>query len=114
MSTYVQADCTTEQNERVIPLSIEYISAGIKAGESHGYMDKVVIEAPLIIEGLELSGMEITEGEVTNFWIPLAYQVHDSVARTEIKGYKEEIENFEVAAYYISDDCQKSIQRLLR
>jgi len=114
ISAFVQAECTTEQNEQAIPLSIEYTSAGTKSGGNHGYMDNVVIETPLAVEGLKLSGMEITEGEVANFWIPLAYKTLDSIARTEISGYKEEIRNFEVAAYYISDNCQKTIQRLLR
>lgn len=114
ISAFVQAECTTEQNEQVISLSIEYISSGTKAGANHGYMDKVVIETPLVFEGLQLSGMEITEGEVANFRIPLAYKTLDSIARTEISGYKEEIRNFEVAVYYISDNCQKSIQRSLR
>lgn len=114
ISTFSQAECTTKQNEQAIPLSIEYISAGTKAGGNHGDMDKVVIETPLVVGGLELSGMEITKGEVANFWIPLAYKAVDSIARTEISGYKEEIRNFEVAVYYTSDNCQKSIQRLLR
>ncbi|EAQ63076.1 hypothetical protein MED121_24015 [Marinomonas sp. MED121] len=114
ISTFAQAECTTKQNEQAIPLSIEYTSAGDKAGGSHGHMDKVVIKTPLIIEGFALSGMGITEGEVANFWIPLAYKVVDSIARTEISGYQEEIRNFEVAVYYTSDNCQKSIQRLLR
>lgn len=62
ISTFAQAECTTKQNEQAIPLSIEYTSAGDKAGGSHGHMDKVVIKTPLIIEGFALSGMEITEG----------------------------------------------------
>ena len=114
ISAFVQAECTTKQNEQTIPLSIVYTSAGTKPGGSHGHMDKVVIETPLVFEGLKLSGMEITEGEVANFWIPLAYKTLDSIARTEIGGYKEEIINYEVAVYYISDHCQKSIQRLIR
>jgi hypothetical protein len=77
-------------------------------------MDKVVIETPLLVEDLKLSGMEITEGEVANFWIPLAYKPVDSIARTEIIGHKEEIKKFEVTVYYTSENCQKSIQRLLR
>ncbi|GAA6135011.1 hypothetical protein NBRC116188_18010 [Oceaniserpentilla sp. 4NH20-0058] len=114
ISTFAQAECTTKQNEQAIPLSIKYTSAGTKAGGNHGHMDKVVIETPLVVGVLELSGMEITEGEVANFWIPLAYKAVDFIARTEISGYKEEIRNFEVAVYYTSENCQKSIQRLLR
>lgn len=114
ISNFAHAECTTKQNEITIPLSIEYNSAGTKSGGNHGHMDKVVIETPLVVEGLTLSGMEITEGEVANFWIPLAYKAVDSIARTEISGYKEEIRNFEVAVYYTSDNCQKSTQRLLR
>ena len=114
ISSFAHAECTAKQNENAIPLSIEYTSSGTQAGGNHGHMDKVVIETPLVVEGLALSGMEITEGEVANFWIPLAYKAVDSIARTEISGYKEEIRNFEVAVYYTGENCKKSIQRLLR
>ena len=114
ISACVQAECTIKQNGKAIPLSIEYTSAGTKVGGNHGHMDKVVIETPLVFEGLKLFGMDITEGEVANFWIPLAYKEVDSIARTEISGYKDRIKNFEVAVHYISDNCQKSIQRLFR
>ncbi len=58
--------------------------------------------------------MELAEGEVASFWIPLAYEIKDSIASSTISGYKEEILNFEVAVYYGDSNCQRSIQRSLR
>lgn len=113
MSFLTHSECSPKQNASSIEVSIKYTAAGKKAGGNHGYMDKVLIEAPVKVEGLSLSGMELTEGEVASFWIPLAYEVIGTTAQTEVSGYKEEIKNFEVAIYYSSDNCRKSIQRLL-
>lgn len=93
---------------------MKYIPAGTKAGGNHGYMDRVIIQAPAELEGLPFSGMELTEGEVANFWIPLAYEVKGGLGSSTISGYEEKINNFEVAVYYGDSSCQRSIQRLLR
>ena len=55
-------------------------------------MDSVIIEVPLKFIGLSLNSMEITEGKVANFYIPLAFTKTNCVALTKILGDKDSIE----------------------
>lgn len=109
----VWAECSSSQKAASIELDVKYIFAGAKAGGNHGHMDQVIIQAPTELEGLSLSGMELTEGEVASFWVPLAYEVKGAIAISTISGYEEKIKKFEVAVYYGDSNCQRSIQRLL-
>ncbi|MGM0564214.1 MAG: hypothetical protein ACQES2_07785 [Pseudomonadota bacterium] len=111
-SSLVSAECTPEQNREEIPLSVE-TESDASSGGNHGAMDRVIIKAPLEVSGVPLASMKLTEGEVASFWVPLAYQVAGDFVRAEIIGYRSAIESFEVAVYYESENCSRSIQRLL-
>lgn len=76
-------------------------------------MDRIAINAPAEIEGVPIVAMELTRGEVAELWIPLAYTISNGRAVTAITGYHSAIQNFEVAIYYESSSCKKSIQRML-
>ncbi len=110
----VWAQCSSSQQAAALELDVKHIPAGTAAGGNHEHMDKIIIQAPIELAGMYLSGMELTEGEVANFWVPLAYEVKGAIASSIISGYKEAIENFEVAVYYGDSNCQRSILRSLR
>lgn len=113
ISFLANAECSIEQNNSSIDLVIKIKSNDVKAGGNHDFMDKVIIEAPLEVVGLEISHLELTKGEVARFWIPLAFKKIGKYARTEFSGYEEEIKNFEVAAHYKGGGCYKFVQKLI-
>jgi len=113
-SSTVWAECSAAQKAAAIELDVKYLPTVTKVGGNHGYMDQVIVQAPIELEGLSLSEMELTKGEVASFWIPVAYKVKGNIASSTISGYEEEIKNFEVAVYYGDSSCKRSIQRLLR
>jgi len=107
------AECTKSQNDTNIELQIEVSPNAVKAGGNHGYMYTVEINAPIIVAGIPLKALELTEAEVASYWLPIAYETKGKYAVTKIVGYKESIKNFEIAVYYESTQCSLSIQRLL-
>lgn len=107
------AECTDVQKASTIEIEIEQLKNRARSNGNHDFMDVFQIKAPVLVAGTKLVYMELTEGEVANFWIPLAYKISGDFAVTEITGYRESIKNFEVAVYYRGGECSKSIQRLL-
>ncbi len=107
------AECTSEQLRAEIGIKIQRIENGIKAGGNHGEMDQVHISAPSIFMGIPLASIELTEGEVSHFWVPVAFEINNGIAQTTISGHKEAIKNFEIAVYYESQQCSRSLQRAI-
>ena len=107
------AECTEEQKRAEIELLVYKEPNGVKAGGKHGMMDRIIIKAPVTVSGIPIEAMELTRGEVSELWIPVAYELSDGVAVTAISGYPDAIKNFEIAVYYKNDNCKKSIQRML-
>jgi hypothetical protein len=112
-SAVASAECTDTQSNAKINITIEVLPENVKAGGNHGYMDKVTIQVPLSVEGISLASIELTEGEVAGFWIPLAYEVNNDVAEAEFVGYKSEMKDFEVSVQYESEQCQVSMQTMV-
>ena len=102
------AECTKEQNNKHINVKINHIANGVKAGGNHGYMDVVHIEVPAIFEGIPLTAMDLSEGEVSSFFVPVAFKLVNGVAKTTISGYKESIKGFEISFHYESKKCNRS------
>ena len=107
------AECTVEQSNSAIDIKVQHIENGIRAGGNHGYMDEIHISAPAIFMDIPLAAMELTEGEVSSFWVPVAFTITNGVAQTTISGYKESIKDFEMAIYYESKQCKRSVQRAI-
>ena len=105
------AECTVEQSNGTIDIKVQYVENGIRAGGNHGYMDQVHISAPAVLMAIPLVAMKLTEGEVSSFWVPVAFTIANGVAQTTISGYKESIKGFEIAVYYESQQCKRSVQR---
>ena len=108
LSTTAFAECTPEQE--VANIDVEIISGKTKAGGNHGMMQQITILAPSQVKGVPLQSMELTEGEVASFWIPVAFKIDNGIAKTVISGYKESIKHFEIAIYYANEQCNKSVQ----
>lgn len=113
ISSVAFAECTKSQDSAEIDLTVIRGPKSVEAGGNHGMMDRIAINAPAEIEGVPIVAMELTRGEVAELWIPLAYTISNGRAVTAITGYHSAIQNFEVAIYYESSSCKKSIQRML-
>ena len=107
------AECTAEQESTEIDIKVIRGPRTVEAGGNHGMMDRIGINAPAEVAGIPITAMELTKGEVAEFWIPLAFKTNNGRATTEITGYQFAIKHFEVAIYYENDNCKKSIQRML-
>ena len=108
--SFTYAECTAEQNAAKIDVLIDRGSESVKAGGEHGYMDLIMIHAPAEVLGLPITKMELTEGEVESFWVPVAFNIYKDKAITGIRGFKDSIKDFEIAIYYGNKDCKKSVQ----
>jgi len=107
------AECTIEQSSSEIDIRVQHIENGVKAGGNHGHMDQIHVSAPAIFKGIPLAAIELTEGEVSSFWVPVAFTITNGVAQTTISGYKESIKDFEIAIYYENQQCKRSVQRAI-
>ena len=112
-SVQVFAECSPEQQSAEINIKVIRGPRTVEAGGNHGMMDRIGIIAPAEVAGIPITAMELTKGEVAEFWIPLAYKINKGSASTAITGHQFAIKHFEVAIYYENDKCKKSIQRML-
>ena len=108
------AECTLQQAGAQIDILMHYEHGVAKAGGNHANMDEVTIRAPVSISELPLVAMKLTAGEVAEFWVPVSYRLEGNTAVTEITGYSNAIDNFEIVVLYDNGQCHRSIQRELR
>ena len=113
MSSSALAECTKAQESAEIDITVIRGPKSVETDDNHGMMDRIAINAPAEIQGLQIAAMELTRGEVAELWIPLAYTIDGGRVVTAITGYHSAIQNFEVAIYYENGTCKKSIQRML-
>jgi len=107
------AECTATQNLIGLAPEIKILPGTQEAGSMHLPMDNVKIKVPLIHNGLTLDFMEITEGEVANFYIPLAFNKTENFAIADISGYRDFLESFELIVSYAKGSCHAIQQSTL-
>lgn len=78
---------------------------GVKAGGDHGFMDVVTISMPQIVNGIPFKSVELTFGEVSEYWIPLATEIKDNRVIAKLTGYPESIKIFEFWVNYSDGKC---------
>ena len=96
------ANCP-EQKDLDIRTSIDV--KGVKAGGNHGFMDVVTISAPSSIDGIPFKSIELTYGEVSEYWIPLATTLKNDRFVATISGYSDSINQFEFWVNYSDGKC---------
>ena len=99
------AECSELQKKSGFDIKTILISNGVKAGGNHGYMDVINISVPLDILGVPFQSIELTYGEVSAYWIPLATQIEDGRIIGSLSGYKDSIYQFEFSVTYENDSC---------
>ncbi|MDK1311088.1 hypothetical protein [Pseudoalteromonas ardens] len=108
------AECTKEQNQLKIQIDvIGSISDRLYKNDNHPQMNRVVVSAPVEVEGFKIQRMDLTKGEVTEFWFPISYEVNNNNAETVLQGYPSNLENLEMAITYSNDRCTRVIQKRL-
>ena len=107
------AECTTSRSLDGLTPEIEFVPGTQEAGSMHLPMGTVKIQVPLKHGDLVLSSMEITEGEVARFYIPLAFKKVEDFAVTEISGFKDTLKDFELILSYSNGICYSAQQRML-
>ncbi len=112
MGAGTQQDCTAEQRRARLVPKIEVLPEEV-GSVNHGAMDEVLITARTKISGLELSSMELTRGEVSEFFVPLAFVRAGETATATFSGYRSEIESFELLITYSSDSCTRATQTMV-
>jgi len=105
LSNQCIAECTAIQKQSSLDVKTILISNGVKAGGNHGFMDVINISVPLHISGVPFESIELTYGEVSEYWIPLATKVIDGRVVGSLSGYKESINQFEFSVTYQNDSC---------
>lgn len=99
------SECTTEQNSAPININTTVNISGVKAGGNHGYMDVITIEIPKAILGVPFKSIEMTEGEVAEYWIPVQTIVQGDNVVASFSGHKSRILNLEFAVSFHNKSC---------
>lgn len=102
ISSGVFATCPAQQDLDV-KTNIEV--NGVKAGGNHGFMDVVTISVPESVNSIPFESIQLTYGEVSEYWIPLATKMHNGRIRTSFNGYPEAIKHFEFWVNYSNGKC---------
>ena len=98
----VFASCPVQQD---LDIKTKIIPNAVQAGGNHGYFDQVKISVPATVQGLPLINIELTYGEVAEYWIPLATQVESGRIVASIVGYADSIKPFEFWVNYSDGTC---------
>ena len=99
------SECTAEQNSAPINIITSVDISGVKAGGDHGYMDVITIEIPKAILGVPFESIEMTEGEVAEYWIPLQTIAQGDKFVASFSGHKSGILNLEFAVNFQNKNC---------
>ena len=94
-SSAVFAKCTAKQESAEIDVIVIHGPKSVKTGGNQGMFDRITINKPAAVEGMPIVSMELTHGEVAEFWIPLAYTINSERAVTAITGHHNAIQHFE-------------------
>ena len=98
----VLSNCPEQQN---LDVQTSIAVNDVKAGGDHGYMDIVTISVPKIVNGIPFKSIELTFGEVSEYWIPLATKVKGDRLIATITGYPVSIKPFEFWVNYSDGKC---------
>ena len=98
----VLANCPEQQN---LDVQTSIAVNDVKAGGDHGYMDIVTISVPKIVNGIPFKSIELTPGDVSEYWIPLATKVKGDRLIATITGYPVSIKPFEFWVNYSDGKC---------
>ncbi|MCG7563102.1 hypothetical protein [Pseudoalteromonas sp. McH1-42] len=108
------AECTKEQNQLKIQIDvIGSISDRLYKNDNHPQMNRIVVSAPVEVEGFKIQRMDLTKGEVAEFWFPISYEVKNNNAETVLQGYPSNLENLEMVITYSNEGCTRVMQKLL-
>ncbi|WOX05054.1 hypothetical protein [Microbulbifer pacificus] len=91
--------------QRDLDIQTEVKVGGVQAGGNHGYMDVVTISAPSSVEGIPFQNIQLTYGEVSEYWLPLATKNTGSRVLATLSGYSESIKVFEFWVNYSDGTC---------
>ena len=113
MPSLAFSECAEEQLSA--PISVDVVKELESEGYpvDHGPMLEVTITAPSQVKGVPIAGMELSRGEVAEFFIPLAFSNKDGAAVAYFMGYKESLFGFELSVYYQSESCILYTQRAI-
>jgi hypothetical protein len=98
----VIASCPEQQD---LDIQTTIMVNGAEAGGNHGFMDIVTISIPHIVNGIPFQSIELTFGEVSEYWIPLATKIKDERVLASITGYPDSIKPFEFWVNYSDGKC---------
>ena len=111
--SFVFSECTDDQFSASISVEVVKELEADGYHENHGPMLEVTISAPSDVLNVPINAMELTRGEVAEFWIPLAFSIENGTAKAWLTGYEEALLGFEVAVYYQSASCILYTQKLI-
>lgn len=78
---------------------------GVTAGGDHGYMDMVTISVPVSVAGVPFDSIQLTYGEVSEYWLPLATKRDDNRVVATLSGYPDSIIVFDFWVNYSDGEC---------
>ncbi|MDK2594013.1 hypothetical protein [Pseudoalteromonas obscura] len=73
--------------------------------EGHGFMDIVTISVPQSVSRIPFESIQLTYGEVAEYWIPLDTKVYHDRIIAKLNGYQASIEDFEFQVNYTNGLC---------
>ena len=101
-SSHLFASCPEQKD---LNIKTEVILNGVEAGGEHGYFDQVKISVPVTVNEYPLQSIELTFGEVAEYWLPLATKLENGRMVATIVGYRESIQPFEFWVNYSNGKC---------
>ena len=105
LPSLVAAECPIKFEQSDLKIEIEKQPRAIDAGGVHEDMDVIKISVPSHYKGVPIDAMELTKGEVAEFWFPIAFKIDTGKAVTELSGYSQSLAHLEMAIYYMDSRC---------
>jgi len=100
-SQFVSAECVKQTN---LEFETSVIEKAAKHG-NHGAMDIVKISMHASIKNIPFKSILLFQGELAEFWLPIATTVHGDRVVATITGYTDSIQNFEFLVTYSDGNC---------